>query len=327
MRNLALKNLFKKGLKAENLIEVLPYLLLVGIFVVFAILYPPFSRIRNITGILTVSSVFLLVAAGETFPILMGSIDLSVGAMLSSCAIVAAYFFPQGGLGMIVLAIVVGFLSGLVNGLLVVLLKLPSFIVTLAMMYVYVGIATGLTNGYNISIRNRDFAWISTGQMIEGIPNVIIWSLIVFAVFVFISRKTVVGRYILAIGSNEESVKKMGINTNKYRIIAFTFSGLLVGIASVLLSSYLGMAPARLGDKYLFNTLIAVVVGGTSIMGGSGGLLKTLIGVLLISMFDNGMSLIGSTSNVQNIAKGILLIAAISLVMLPHRRGRLLLTK
>jgi len=136
-----------------------------------------------------------------------------------------------------------------------------------------------------------------------------------------------VGRYILAIGSNEESVKKMGINTNKYRIIAFTFSGLLVGIASVLLSSYLGMAPARLGDKYLFNTLIAVVVGGTSIMGGSGGLLKTLIGVLLISMFDNGISLIGSTSNVQNIAKGILLIAAISLVMLPHRRGRLLLTK
>jgi ribose transport system permease protein/putative xylitol transport system permease protein len=195
------------------------------------------------------------------------------------------------------------------------------------MMYVYVGIATGLTNGYNISIRNRDFAWISTGQMIEGIPNVIIWAFIVFAVFVFISRKTVVGRYILAIGSNEESVKKMGINTNKYRIIAFTFSGLLVGIASVLLSSYLGMAPARLGDKYLFNTLIAVVVGGTSIMGGSGGLLKTLIGVLLISMFDNGMSLIGSTSNVQNIAKGILLIAAISLVMLPHRRGRLLLTK
>ena len=327
MRNLALKNLLKKGLKTENLIEVLPYLLLVGIFVFFAISYPPFARIRNITGILTVSSVFLLVAAGETFPILMGSIDLSVGAMLSSSAIVAAYFFPQGGLGMIVLAIVVGFLSGLVNGLLVVLLKLPSFIVTLAMMYVYVGIATGLTNGYNISIRNRDFAWISTGQMIEGIPNVIIWSLIVFAVFVFISRKTVVGRYILAIGSNEESVKKMGINTNKYRIIAFTFSGLLVGIASVLLSSYLGMAPARLGDKYLFNTLIAVVVGGTSIMGGSGGLMKTLIGVLLISMFDNGMSLIGSTSNVQNIAKGILLIAAISLVMLPHRRGRLLLTK
>jgi len=136
-----------------------------------------------------------------------------------------------------------------------------------------------------------------------------------------------VGRYILAIGSNEESVKKMGINTNKYRIIAFMFSGLLVGIASVLLSSYLGMAPSRLGDKYLFNTLIAVVVGGTSIMGGSGGLMKTLIGVLLISMFDNGMSLIGSTSNVQNIAKGILLIAAISLVMLPHRRGRLLLTK
>ncbi len=324
---MALKKIFKHWFRTENIVIALPYMLLAIMFLTFTILYPPFSRIRNITGILTVSTVFLLVAAGETFPILMGGIDLSVGAMLSSSAIIGAYFFPDGGLAMILLTITMGLVSGFANGVLIVFLKLPSFIVTLAMMYVYVGIATGLTKGYNITIRNRDFAWISSGQLIPGVPNVIIWASIIFALFVFISKKTIVGRYILAIGSNEESMKKMGINVQKYRIIAFTFSGLLTGFASVLLSSYLSMAPARMGDKYLFNTLIAVVVGGTSIMGGSGGLMKTLVGVLLISMLDNGMSLLGVTSNIQNITKGVLLIAAISLVVLSQKRGQILLTK
>lgn len=321
------KNSVRRKLNIENIMAILPVVLLVGIFSVFAIIYPPFSSLRNIMGIVRISMVLLLVAIGETFPILMGSIDLSVGAMLGCCAVVAAYFFPGGGFWMIFLAIAVGLISGFVNGLLIVLLKLPSFIITLAMMYVYIGIATGLTKGYNIPIRNRDFANISTGEIIPGIPNVVIWGSIVFLIFLFISYRTKVGRYILAIGSNEESMKTMGVKVNKYRLIAFVFSGLLTGIASVLLASYLSMAPSRLGDRYLFNTLIAVIVGGTSIMGGSGGLIRTLIGVLLICTFDNGMALIGAGSNVQNIAKGILLIVAISLVVLSHKRDKILLTK
>ncbi len=319
------ENLNKSRL--EKLIVILPYALLGILFLIFTIMFPPFARIRNITGILAISTVFLLVAAGETFPIMMGSIDLSVGAMLSSSSIMAAYFFPYGGPGFIILAIVIGLVSGLINGTLIVALKLPSFIITLAMMFVYQGIATGITHGYNINIRNRNFSWISSGQLIPGLPNVILFGFIIFFIFVFISKKTKVGMYIKAIGSNEESMKKMGINVNKYRIIAFAFSGLLNGFACVLLSAYLGMAPARLGDKYLFNTLIAVVVGGTSIMGGVGGLMRTFIGVLLIGIFDNGMNLLGVGSNVQDIAKGILLVLAISLVIFSQKRGKIFLTK
>ena len=275
---------------------------------------------------LTVASVLLLVASGETFPILMGSIDLSVGTMLSSSAVVAAYLFPYGGLGMIIVAITMGILSGLVNGGLTVALRLPSFIVTLATMYVYYGIATALTHGYNINIRSRAFSWISNGQMIPGIPNIIIWSLIVFIAFVFISERTKTGRYIYGIGGNEDAMRRMGINVDKYRILAFMFSGLLNGVACILLSSFLGMAPARLGDKYLFNSLIAVVVGGTSIMGGVGGLRRTVMGVLLIVIFDNGMSLMGVDSRIQAVAKGFLLLVAVFFSALSSRRGKIILT-
>jgi len=311
---------------SEWFVVALPYLLVILLFLTFTVLYPRFANLRNITGMLTVASVLLLVACGETFPILMGSIDLSVGAMLSSSAIVAAYFFPYGGPGMILVALAMGISSGLLNGALIVALKLPSFIVTLAMMYVYYGIATALTSGYNINIRSRAFSWISTGQMIPGVPNVIIWALVVFVLFVFISEKTKTGRYIYAIGGNEDAVRRMGINVNKYRILAFTFSGLLNGVACILLSSFLGMAPARLGDKYLFNSLIAVVIGGTSIMGGAGGLRRTVIGVLLIVIFDNGMNLMGVDSRIQAIGKGLLLLVAVFFTVLSSRRAKIVLT-
>jgi ribose transport system permease protein len=321
------KNRLRGFIRSERFVEALPYFLVVMLFFIFTGLYPSFANIRNITGILTVSTVFLLVAAGETFPILMGGIDLSIGTMLSSSSIVAAYLFPYGGPWMILVAIAMGLISGIVNGSLIVALRLPSFIVTLAMMFAYRGIATSITSGYNINIRSRSFSWISTGEIIPGIPNIIIWGVIVFIIFLIISKRTKIGRYIYAIGGNEDAVKRMGINVNKYRIIAFAFSGLLNGVACVLLSSYLGMAPARLGDKYLFNGLTAVIVGGTSIFGGIGGLMRTLIGVLLIGVFDNGMNLIGVDSRGQDIAKGVLLIIAVSVTILSQKRGKIILTK
>ncbi|MBN2323662.1 MAG: ABC transporter permease [Spirochaetes bacterium] len=321
------KNRLQGFVRSERFVETLPYFLVVILFLLFTGLYPSFANIRNITGILTVSTVFLLVAAGETFPILMGSIDLSIGTMLSSSSIVAAYLFPYGGPWMILVAVAMGLISGIVNGSLIVALRLPSFIVTLAMMFAYRGIATSITSGYNINIRSRSFSWISTGEIIPGIPNIIIWGVIVFIIFLIISKRTKIGRYIYAIGGNEDAVKRMGINVDKYRIIAFAFSGLLNGVACVLLSSYLGMAPARLGDKYLFNGLTAVIVGGTSIFGGIGGLMRTLIGVLLIGVFDNGMNLIGVDSRGQDIAKGVLLIIAVSVTILSQKRGKIILTK
>ena len=167
-------------LKIEQIVEVLPYFIVVILFLLFTILCPSFASVRNIRGILTVSTVFLLVAAGETFPILMGSIDLSIGTMLSSSSIVAAYLFPSGGLWTIIVAIIMGLISGILNGSLVVALRLPSFIVTLAMMFAYRGLSTSLTSGYNINIRSSSFAWISNGEIIPGVPNIILWGAMVF---------------------------------------------------------------------------------------------------------------------------------------------------
>jgi len=313
---------------ADQLIVILPYALIAVLFTIFAILHPRFANFRNVTGMLTIASVLLLVAAGETFVILMGSIDLSIGAMLSSSAIMAAYFFPYGGWETVVAAIGLGLVSGLINGCLIVWLRLPSFIITLAMMFAYKGIATALTSGYNIAIRSNQFSAIAHGELIPGVPNIILWALIAFVIFWYVSERTRAGRYIYALGGNEPAVRTMGISANRYRVLAFAMSGLLNGIACVLLSSFLGMAPARLGDRYLFNALIAVVIGGTSIMGGAGGLRRTLIGVLVIVIFDNGAALLGIDSRMQEVAKGVLLIVAVFLTVLSaKRRGKLVLTK
>lgn len=312
-RNLASRNDIK------TIISYVPLIIVISLYIFFSLVAPAFSTFRNIIEILQLSSIYLMIAAGTTFPILMGSIDLSVVGIIVGSGIIASKLIPYGGLLTGVLIIVIAIILGMINGLIVVYFKLPSFIVTLATWFIYSGIAIALTDGYNIDIRNNQFHEISNARLIPGIPNMIIWALLLYIVFVFLSEKTKTGRYLFAIGGKEDVAERMGINVGKYKIIAFSLCGFFVGAGTLLLSSRLGIASARLGSSYLFNALIAVVLGGTALSGGVGGLRKTVLGVLIITMLENGMNLAGIDIRIQDILKAIILISGVYLISIPTR--------
>jgi ribose transport system permease protein len=300
-------------------IAYVPLILVVGLFLVFSLIAPAFLTFRNIIEILQLSSIYLMIAAGATFPILMGSIDLSVAGIIVGSGVIAAKILPYGGILTGVLIIIVAVLLGMINGLIVVGLRLPSFIVTLSTWFIYSGVALALTGGYNVDIRNNQFSLISNGRIIPGVPNMIIWALLLYALFVFLSERTKPGRYIFAIGGKEDVAARMGINVGLYKIIAFSLCGFFIGAGTLLLSSRLGMASARLGSSYLFNALIAVVLGGTALSGGDGGLRKTVMGVLIITMLENGMNLAGIDIRIQDITKAVILISGVYMISIPTR--------
>ncbi len=303
----------------KAIISYVPLLIVVCLFILFSVVAPAFSTVRNVIEILQLSSIYLMIAAGATFPILMGSIDLSVVGIIVGSGIIAAKIIPYGGLFTGVLMLVVALILGMLNGLIVVYFKLPSFIVTLATQFIYSGIAIALTDGYNIDIRNNQFNQISNARLIPGVPNMILWAILLYAVFVFLSEKTKTGRYLFAIGGKEDVAERMGINVGKYKVIAFGLCGFFVGAGTLLLSSRLGIASARLGSSYLFNALIAVVLGGTALSGGIGGLRKTVLGVLIITMLENGMNLTGIDIRIQDILKAIILISGVYVISIPTR--------
>ncbi len=315
----------KRKFDINKMVTYVPLMVIGVLFIVFSIISPAFLKIRNIIEILQLSSIYLLLAAGETFPILMGSIDLSIGGIIVGSGVIAATIAPYGGILTVVFILLIGLLLGLINGVIVAKLKLPSFIVTLATWFIYGGIAIALTEGYNINIRSNHFSAIANGRLIPGIPNLIILALIIYFLFVFLSEKTKTGRYIFAIGGKEDVAARMGINVARYKIIAFGISGLLVGAGTLLLSSRLGMASARLGPSYLFNTLIAVVVGGTALSGGVGGVRKTILGVLIVTILENGMTLAGLDIRIQYIVKAAILIASVYVISIPERSKQVIM--
>ena len=303
----------------KKIVNLVPVIVIVALMIIFSFLSPAFIRVRNIIEILQLSSIYLLIAAGVTFPILMGSIDLSITGIIVGSGVLAATIAPVGGFFTVFLILFIGLCLGLFNGFLVAKVKLPSFIVTLATNFIYCGIAVALTEGYNINIRSNFFSNISNGRMIPGIPNSIILAGIVYIVFVYLSEKTKTGRYIMAIGGKEDVAARMGINVAKYKIIAFALSGLLIGCGTLFLSSRLGMASAQLGSGYLFSTLIAVVVGGTALSGGVGGVRRTILGVLIITILENGMTLGGIDVRIQYMVKAVILIGSVYLISIPDR--------
>jgi ribose transport system permease protein/putative xylitol transport system permease protein len=315
--NLDLTN--KPKLDIKKIVDLVPVFLIVLLMIIFSCLSSVFLRWRNIIEILQLSSVYLLIAAGITFPILMGSIDLSITGIIVASGVIAATIAPSGGFVTVILIILIGLCLGIFNGVLIAKVKLPSFIVTLATNFIYCGIAVALTDGYNINIRSNSFSAISNGRIIPGIPNSIIFVIIIYAIFIFLSEKTKTGRYIMAIGGKEDVAARMGIDVAKYKIIAFALSGLLIACGTLFLSAKLGMASAQLDDGYMFSALIAVVVGGTALSGGVGGVRRTVLGVLIITILENGMTLGGIDVRIQYIVKAIILIAAVYIISIPDR--------
>lgn len=294
----------------------LPLVAIVFLLVLFSILSPTFLQASTFVTILRESSVLLVVAVGMTLVIIQGSIDLSVGATVSLAGLVAASVTKEANAFVAVIAaLAVGLIVGLINGLIFAYGKVPSFLVTLGMSMVVGGIGTWLVNGRPVQVSDGGLRWISQSQLLLGIPTLVIWALVVWLIFSFIGMKTRFGRYAFAIGGAEAVSSLAGIPNRRVKLWALTIAGLCAAIAGILLTSRIGAATPGMGDRLTLDAIAAVVMGGTAITGGVGGVQRTVLGVLVITILSVGLNSMGVQPYMQAIIQGLVVVAAVALTL------------
>ena len=287
---------------------------LFAIVLVVSIMEPDFLTLNNLFNILRQVSINALIAFGMTFVILTGGIDLSVGSILALSSAFVAGLMTDGTSALIaVLAgLIVGAVMGALNGMVISLGKVAPFIATLATMTIFRGLTlvytdgkpiTGLGQGGWFELFGRGYFWI--------FPVPVLTMLLAFAVLYFILKKTTFGRYTYAIGGNEEAAKLMGIQVNKVKIMIYALSGLMAALAGIILTSRLNSAQPTAGTSYELDAIAAVVLGGTSLSGGRGWIVGTLIGALIIGTLNNGLNLLGVSSFFQLVVKGLVILFAV----------------
>ena len=290
---------------------------LVLICAIFAIIAPRFASYANFTNILTQISINTVISVGMTFVILLGGIDLSVGSVLALSTIVAGLTIthkalPVGGAILLAVAasVVVGALCGLFNGFVSTRWKIHSFVVTLGMLNIARGAALQISDSRTIFSFPAVFNRFGT-ETVFGIPIIFIMALALVILGSFVLNKTVFGRMLYAIGNNEEAVRLSGHNTSVYKIAAFTLCGASVGVAGIMYMLRLNMASPILGVGFELNAIAAVVIGGTSMMGGKGSLIGTFLGASIIGVLNNGLLLLGIGDFARQIVTGLIIVAAV----------------
>jgi ribose transport system permease protein len=281
---------------------------------VMTILSPVFLTLTNIRNVVRQSSIFGVMAIGMTFVILTGGIDLSVGSILAIAGAIAAGML-KGGAGMlpvVALALVIGIGCGLANGLIITIGRIAPFVVTLGMMSIARSLTLIYTKGYPISGFSGPFRFIGGGD-VASIPFPIIVFALTVVVAWLILTQTRLGRYTYAIGGNEETVKLSGIDSNRYKVIVYVISGITAAMSALILTSRLNSAEPVAGQGYELDVIASVVIGGTSLSGGTGSVWGTLIGALLIGVINNGMNLLGISPYFQLLVKGLIIIGAVLL--------------
>ena len=286
--------------------------------IVFAMLSPQFLTIDNLINVGLSIAITGILAVGMTFVILTGGIDLSIGSVLAVAGIVAAICaksLGDGGVFIgIIAAVAIGVASGLFNGITISRFKVPPFVVTLAVLTIARGLSFIIADKYAGSTSVSDlpggFAFLGR-EKILGLPVPVITMLIVFAIGWFILTQTRFGRYVYAIGGNSEASFLAGINVKSVTTWVYVLNGFLVGLAGVTLASRLGAGLANAGMQYELDVIAAVVVGGTSLMGGKGSVISTLFGAIFIGVLNNGLNLAGIDPYLQKIALGVVILLAV----------------
>ncbi|QKG18905.1 ABC transporter permease [Actinomadura verrucosospora] len=286
-------------------------LLLVGI--VLTIASPVFLTHNNLMNVGLATSVAALLAVGQTYVIILAEIDLSVGAALGFTAVVTAQTLRDHGLVAGVAAgVAAGAAIGLVNGLLVTKTRMPSFIATLATMSVLSGLSLQLTKGNPVAVTDYDFQGIGQNR-IAGVPVPVVIMLVVFAAAGYLLARTRFGRHVYATGDNTEAARLSGVRTDRVKILAFVISGVLAALAGFILTARLSTAEPTAGTGLELEAIAAVIIGGTSLAGGRGTLLGTLVGALVLGVIDNGMNLLDVSPFLQNVVKGLVILLAVFL--------------
>ena len=289
-----------------------------GLLIVFGIICLIISLITP--QFLTVSNLTILVTQGSinavlTFVIITGGIDLSLGSIVAVTGVTAAMLAHPDSYPVlipIVMGLLAGLLMGAFNGFIITKSKIAPFIVTLGTMTIGRGLALILSDGRPVSNLSDSFNYLGSGTVL-GIPILILIFILVFAVCSIILSKTVLGRYIYAIGGNEQAARASGINIDRVKLSVYSISGLLAGLAGILLASRITTGQPNAGAGFELDAIAAVVIGGTSTAGGRGTMVGTLIGVLLIGVINNGLDLLNVTSYYQQIVMGIIIIGAVVL--------------
>jgi ribose transport system permease protein len=296
---------------------------LLALALVLWALTPHFLTISNLLNIAEQATIIAIIAVGMTYVIITGGIDLSVGSVLAFAGVVMASVLHSGlplPLALIV-GLAAGLLCGVVNGLLITVGRLPPFIATLGMMSVARGAALMFTEGRPISGFSESFRSLATGEVLR-VPAPVIIMIGVYVIAHFVLRRTKLGRYTYAIGGNEEAALLSGINVKLYKTMVYGIAGLLSGLAAILLTARLNSAQPIAGMSYELDAIAATVIGGTSLLGGEGTVVGTLIGALIMAVLRNGLNLLGVSSFIQQIVIGTVIIVAVLIDMALKRRGK-----
>ena len=284
------------------------------LMVVLAFLSDSFLTVNNLLNIARQVSINAIIAAGMTFVILTFGIDLSVGSVLAFSGAIIAGLLSRGhplvvGIGA---GLLVGGLIGLVNGLIITKGGVQPFIATLGMLTIARGATLVYTDGRPITGLPDAFVWLGAGE-IARIPVPVVIMTFVFAASYVVLTQTVLGRYIYAIGGNEEATRLSGVNVAFYKTLAYVISGALSALSAVILTARLNSAQPTAGMGYELDAIAAVVLGGTTLAGGEGGIAGTLLGALIIGVLNNGLNLLNVSSFYQQVVKGVVILLAVLL--------------
>lgn len=297
-------------LMLNNALYVILFMLIIGL----TIATPNFLTVANLTNILRQVSFQAIIAVGMTLVIILAQIDLSVGSIVAFSAVLNALLMKAGipiSLSLLI-TVSISSLWGVISGWVTAYFNLHAFLVTLAMMTLIRGVTYTMTGGFPVSGLPMDFAQLGSGYFI-GIPLPIIYMVVIFAIGIFVMKKTPFGRAVYAIGGNAEASRLSGLSVMNTKIIVFAVTAALCGFVGIVLSSRLMAGSPELGIGWELDVIAAVIIGGTSMFGGSGKLQGTLLGVLFVGIFTNGMILLDINPYMQQVAKGLLILGAVIL--------------
>jgi ribose transport system permease protein len=316
--------------RADATQKLLAFAGLVILIVVFSAASPNFFTFNNIVGILLATAVNGLLALGVTFIIITGGIDLSVGTVMALAAVLVGVAITNLGLPIpvgIAAGLLTGALAGFVNGLAIAKMRIPPFIATLGMMMIAKGLALVISQAkpiyFNDTPAFREIAMGSVlGTAIPGfaIPNAVLVLFLAAIIAHLILSKTVLGRYCVALGSNEEATRLSGVNVDRWKMAIYALGGTFSGLAGVIMAARLNSAQPALGAGYELDAIAAVVIGGTSLSGGEGTILGTIIGAFIISVLTNGLRILSVPQEWQTVITGVIVILAVYADILRRRR-------
>lgn len=316
-------------LRSDATRRLLAFAALIVLIIVFSLASDHFFQYNNIVGILLATSVNGILALGVTFVIITGGIDLSIGTVMAFSAVMTGVFLNDWNLPLalgVIGGVLTGTFAGFVNGTLIARMKVPPFIATLGMMYVAKGLALIFSHLRPIYFYDTpNFRNISMGSLVGivvpeyDIPNAV---LILFGAAIVASLllgKSVLGRYTFALGSNEEATRLSGVNVNIWKTAVYTLCGTFAGLGGVVMAARLNSAQPALGQGYELDAIAAVVIGGTSLSGGEGTILGTIIGAFVMSVLQNGLRILSVPQEWQTVVTGAILVLAVYMDIIRRR--------